>query len=75
MVLTNPQANIHEIGFITREDLLEHGIDGKVAVYLPMSYSLSGRLVLVDKSQVTSLNMDAAEAMKFAVSGGVTDKD
>jgi uncharacterized membrane protein len=75
MVLTNPAANIHEIGFITREDMDEYKIVGKIAVYLPMSYSLSGRLILVDRSQITPLDMDPAEAMKFVLSGGVTDRD
>ena len=75
MVLTNPVANIHEMGFITRQDMEDHKITGKVAVYLPMSYSLSGRLILVDRSQISNLDMDPAEAMKFIVSGGVTDSE
>src|ERR1044071_3512218 len=33
MVLTNPLSHIHEIGFITREDLQDYGISDKVAVY------------------------------------------
>jgi uncharacterized membrane protein len=75
LVLTNPQANIHEIGFITRDDLRDWGIADKVAVYLPLSYSLSGRLVLVPAEQVTVLDAVPADAMKFVVSGGVTDVD
>lgn len=73
LVLTNPQANIQEIGFITQDDLNEWGIKDKYAVYLPYSYSFSGRLVIVPKEQVTSLNAEGSEAMKFIVSGGVTD--
>lgn len=75
LVLTNPQANIQEIGFVTCDDLLELEIKEKIAVYLPMSFSFSGRLIIVSKNQVTPLNIDGADAMKFIVSGGLTDID
>jgi uncharacterized membrane protein len=75
LVLTNPQANIEEIGFVTHEDLKDLGIADKVSVYLPYSYSLSGRLIIVSPSQIKPINADAAETMKFIVSGGVTDVD
>lgn len=75
LVLTNPQANIQEVGFITQDDLSEWGIKDKYAVYLPYSYSFSGRLVIVPKEQITALNAEGSEAMKFIISGGVTDVD
>lgn len=75
LVLTNPQANIQELGFITQDDLSEWGIKEKYAVYLPYSYSFSGRLVIVPKEQITTLKTEGAEAMKFIISGGVTDVD
>jgi uncharacterized membrane protein len=75
LVLTNPNANIEEIGFITGEDLNHLQIKDKVAVYLPMSYSLSGRLIIVPKANIKYLDADASEVMKFTVSGGVSDVD
>lgn len=75
LVATNPTANIEEIGFLTAEDLGELHIKEKVAVYLPYSYSLSGKLIIVPKNQIKPLDADAAEAMKFVVSGGVADVD
>jgi uncharacterized membrane protein len=75
LVLTNPQANIEEMGFVTHEDLKDLKIKDKVAVYLPYSYSLSGRLVIVPQSQIKPIDADPAETMKFIVSGGVTDVD
>ena len=74
-MLTNPLADIHEMGFITHEDLQDFQIKDKVAVYLPMSYSLSGRLIIVPRANVKPLDVDASDAMKFIVSGGVTDVD
>lgn len=75
LVLTNPVANIQEVGFITQEDLRDFGIIDKVAVYLPLSYSLSGKLIIVPSANVQPLQAEAGDAMKFVVSGGVTDVD
>jgi uncharacterized membrane protein len=76
LVLTNPAGNIREIGFITDDDLSELGIESEfVAVYFPMSYAISGRLLIVPKSAITPLNVTAAEAMKYIVSGGVSEVD
>jgi uncharacterized membrane protein len=75
LVLTNPQANIQEMGFITQDDLTDWGIKDKFAVYLPYSYSFSGRLVIAPKEQITLVNIEGGEAMKFIISGGVTDVD
>lgn len=75
LVLTNPMSGIEELGFITQDNLTEWQIHDKVAVYLPYSYSLSGRLVIVSKDQITPLQVDAKDAMKFIVSGGVTEVD
>jgi uncharacterized membrane protein len=60
------------MGFVTRHDLEHMGIQGKMAVYCPYSYALSGRVIIVNTSQITALNINATEAMKFIVSGGVT---
>jgi uncharacterized membrane protein len=75
LVLTNPAANIEEIGFVTHEDLKDLDIKDKVAVYLPYSYSFSGKLIIVSPDKIKPLHVDGAEAMKFIISGGVTDVD
>jgi uncharacterized membrane protein len=73
LVLTNPAAGIQEIGFVTQENLKDLGISDKIAVYLPFSYSLSGKLVIVPSVQVSPLAADPTDTMKFVVSGGVTE--
>lgn len=76
LVVTNAQTGIREIGFITDEDLSELKISRDfVAVYFPMSYTISGRLLIVPRQNVETLNIPASEAMKFIVSGGVSDVD
>ena len=74
IVLTNPAAGIEEIGFITQEQLDDFGLKEKVAVYMPHSYAFSGRLFLVPKNNIKIVqNLNGGEAMKFILSGGVTD--
>jgi uncharacterized membrane protein len=76
LVITNKQTNIREIGFITADDLSELSISKDfVGVYFPMSYAISGRLVIVPRENVEVMNVPASEAMKFIVSGGVSDVD
>lgn len=63
---------VERIGFITEENLSNFGIEDRVAVYFPHSYNFSGNLFLVDPVMVTPLNIDPADALKFAISAGVT---
>lgn len=63
---------VWEIGFITQNDVSHLGLPGMVAVYVPMSYAISGKVYLVPGNQVKPMeNISAADAMKFAISGGV----
>lgn len=61
------------LGFITQESLVAFGLADYVAVYLPFSYSLSGRLLLFPTSEVIRLKALSADTLAFIVSGGVTD--
>lgn len=70
---TSITPEMWRIGFITQDNLDDVGMQGKIAVYLPHSYAISGWVVVADRDNVQPItNMTAAEAMKFAVSGGVT---
>lgn len=72
------ETKLERFGFLTAQDLtkLGEGFDGKVTVYIPMSYSFSGNLYVVPAHLVTPLpHVDPAELMKFILAGGVTDLD
>lgn len=72
-VLTEKQPEIWRIGFMTQKEMEYSGIGTKVAVYLPHSYAISGWVILTDAENIKPVKeMTAAEAMKFAVSGGIT---
>lgn len=74
LVKINSTDEIQRIGFVTQTDLTELGIpDGKSAVYIPHSYNFSGNVMIVPNTHIEYLpDADAAELMKFIVSGGVT---
>lgn len=74
LITINKENNIQQLGFITNEDLSELNL-GKdsVAVYVPLSYSISGNLWIVPTDHITIVDASSPEVMKFIVSGGVTD--
>ncbi len=72
-VCTNQHPEVWRIGFMTQQDLAYVGMANKAAVYLPHSYAVSGYVIIVELKNVKPVTkMTAAEAMKFAVSGGIT---
>ena len=71
-VKTNENPEIWRIGFLTQKEMSDVGLSEKVAVYLPHSYAISGWVIITNSINVLPVEgMNAAEAMKFAVSGGV----
>ncbi len=67
-------TDVWRVGFITQEDMSGFGMENYVAVYLPMAYSVAGNVYIVPKERIKLIqNISAAQSMKFAVSGGVTD--
>lgn len=63
------------IGFVTQHDStqLPAGLreEGKVLVYLPMSYMIGGYAVLVPRRSVKKLDMTMEQAMRFTLTAGV----
>ena len=67
---------VWQIGFITQEEVMQFGLADHVAVYVPKSYAFTGELFFLKKERVRLLtDISSAEAMKFAISGGVTQID
>lgn len=76
LVKLSQENDIEVIGFITDDDLQELGnIQNKIGVYLPMSYSFSGHLVIVPVQNVKPIDKSSVDVMKYIVSGGVVDID
>jgi len=66
--------DVWRIGFITQTDLSEFGMRDYVSVYVPHSYAFSGITYLVRQDRIKAIqDVGSADAMKFIVSGGVTD--
>jgi len=74
-VLVNVDAaDVWRVGFITHEDATEFDLIDHVAVYIPLAYSITGITYFVPKQKIKFLhNISSGEAMKFTVSGGVSD--
>ncbi|MFN3665098.1 MAG: DUF502 domain-containing protein [Sediminibacterium sp.] len=74
-VLVNVDApDVWRVGFITQQSAADFGMEDHVTVYVPHSYAISGITYIVSKDRIKPLHdVSAADAMKFAVSGGVTD--
>jgi uncharacterized membrane protein len=72
-VTVTHDSGFKQIGFLTQRDLSNIGLAGEVAVYFPFSYSFAGRVMIVPKDKVKPLAMKSSDAMKFVLSGGVTE--
>lgn len=72
-VRTNANPELWRIGFLTQNEMGHLGMENMVSVYLPHSYAISGWVIIISFDNVRPVTtMNAAEAMKFAVSGGIT---
>jgi hypothetical protein len=69
--------DVWRIGFITQENCEHLGLKDYVTVYVPHSYAISGISFIIPLSKTRKLpkHINAAEAMKYAISGGVTTVD
>jgi uncharacterized membrane protein len=66
--------DVWQVGFITQEELDEFDLKEYVAVYVPQSYAFAGHLYFVQRHRVRVLtDISSADAMKFAISGGVAE--
>lgn len=74
-VLVEIAEGVKQVGFLTQNNLKSMGLEDEVAVYFPFSYSIAGKVCIVNRAKVSPLRMKAADAMKFAVSGGVSDME
>jgi uncharacterized membrane protein len=72
IVTPDPGGVARVFGFVTQDSLEGLGLSGHVAVYLPFSYSIAGKLMVFPTTAVMPLDADSADAMAFIVSGGVT---
>jgi uncharacterized membrane protein len=74
-VLVNVDAtDVWRVGFITQLSTDDFGMPGHVTVYVPHSYAISGITYIVPIERIKPLNnISASDAMKYTISGGVTD--
>jgi uncharacterized membrane protein len=70
------ESGMQVIGLVTQADMAQMpaGFDQQdhLLVYIPMSYGIGGFAVLVPRSATRPLNMSMEDAMRFALTAGVT---
>ena len=76
-VLANvDDTDVWRIGFITQKDMRSWGLQNYMAVYIPMAYSIAGNVYILPSNRVKPItSITSSDAMKFAISGGVTHVD
>ncbi len=80
VVMVSPFGSdeVELVGFVTREDFdgLPEGIgrEGRVAVYLPMSYQIGGYTLYIPTDRIRPIDMSMEDAMRFAVTAGMSVK-
>lgn len=74
LVTMYKETGIKKVGFITQTDLSHLHLTDHVAVYMPLSYSLSGELFIVPTENVIFLEASSTDVMKMLVSGGISVK-
>jgi len=73
-VCVNMAPETWRIGFMTQADMTHLGMNHMAAVYMPHAYAISGWVIITEPKYIKPVTtMNAAEAMKFAVSGGITN--
>lgn len=72
LVKVNLNSDLEKLGFITEENLELLHLKDKVAVYFPHSYNFSGELFIVPKANITPIDINSSDVMKFVVSAGLT---
>ena len=76
-VLANvDDTDVWRIGFITQKDMTHWGLQNYLAVYIPMAYSIAGNVYILPSNRVKPItSITSSDAMKFAISGGLTHVD
>jgi uncharacterized membrane protein len=69
-------TDVWRVGFITQKDMSHWGLHDFIAVYVPMAYSIAGNVYILPANRVKPItSITSSDAMKFAISGGVTHVD
>lgn len=71
LIQLSSNDNYRCIGFITQDDLNKLGLKEYISVYIPFSYSLAGKMIIIKKEFIEPLSQNPTDIMKFIISGGV----
>jgi uncharacterized membrane protein len=73
-ILASKDGTVQLLGLVTQEqpERLLPGTEGRVAVYLPMSYQIGGFMVLVDRDAVQEIKgVSVEDVLKLSLTAGI----
>lgn len=75
-IIKIPGTEMKSLGFITTEELenFYQPLIDYVAIYVPQTFQVAGFTFLVPKDQIQIIDVKPEDAMKFILSGGMTNK-
>jgi uncharacterized membrane protein len=77
-VLVTMAPGVRALGLVTRDDFSDIGnIIGNtdVAVFVPFSYAMGGYTIIVNKSQLSEVDLSAEKAMQLSLTAWVKSRD
>ncbi|MFZ9754624.1 MAG: DUF502 domain-containing protein [Bacteroidia bacterium] len=74
-IVVELEGGMHRMGFLTQEDMSIINMPDHCSVYLPLSYALTGEMLIVPKNKVKPIDVEPSHVTKFVVSGGVAGLD
>ncbi|MCB2180877.1 MAG: DUF502 domain-containing protein [Desulfobulbaceae bacterium] len=78
VVAVNFAGDITLIGFVTKRDLTflrSDAVNGKIAVYFPLSYQIGGYTIMLPADQLIPLDIPMEKAMRFVMTAGIIEKE
>lgn len=70
-IVVELEGGVHRMGFLTQSDMSVINMPDHCSVYLPLSYALTGEMLIVPKNKVKPIDVEPSHVTKFVVSGGV----
>lgn len=62
------RGGVKTLAFLTREECF---LEGHVVLYVPFAFQMAGFTLVVPKEDITEVDMDTEEALRFMISAGI----
>lgn len=67
-VVVFERGGLKTLAFLTKEECF---LEGHVVIYVPLAFQIAGFTLIVPREEVTEIEMDTEEALRFMISAGI----